>query len=141
MVSIADVGFGLSQTLPVLVALLTALPGQMVYLEQPEIHLHPRAQSALARVLVDAAKRGVRIVAETHSSLLVMSVQSLIAEGYIAPDRVKLHWFRRRDDGITEVASADLDKAGAYGDWPEDFADVTLEVESRYLDAAERSLG
>jgi len=141
MVSIADVGFGLSQTLPVLVALLTALPGQMVYLEQPEIHLHPRAQSALARVLVDAAKRGVRIVAETHSSLLVMAIQSLIAEGQIAPDKVKLHWFQRRDDGITEVASADLDQAGAYGDWPEDFADVTLEVESRYLDAAERSLG
>lgn len=141
MVSIADVGFGLSQTLPVLVALLTALPGQTVYLEQPEIHLHPRAQSVLAKVLVDSAKRGVRVVAETHSSLLVMSIQSLIAEGYVAPDKVKLHWFQRNDDGITAVTSADPDKAGAYGDWPEDFADVTLEVESRYLDAAERHLG
>ena len=52
---------------------------------------------------------------------------------------VKLHWFKRRpDDGMTEVFSTDLDAAGAFdSDWPEDFADVTLRAESRYLDAAE----
>ena len=57
MVNIADVGFGVSQVLPVLVALIVAEPGQLVYLEQPELHLHPRAQVALARVLADAAKQ------------------------------------------------------------------------------------
>ena len=51
MVSIADVGFGVSQVLPVLVALIVAKPGQLVYLEQPELHLHPRAQVALAQEL------------------------------------------------------------------------------------------
>ena len=60
MVSIADVGFGTSQTLPVLVALLVAEPGQLVYIEQPEIHLHPKAQMAMAQILADAANRGVR---------------------------------------------------------------------------------
>ena len=44
MVNIADVGFGVSQVLPVLVALIAAEPGQLVYLEQPELHLHPRAK-------------------------------------------------------------------------------------------------
>ncbi|PKO20774.1 MAG: hypothetical protein CVU38_18350 [Chloroflexi bacterium HGW-Chloroflexi-1] len=141
MVSIADVGFGLSQILPVLVALLAAEPGQLVYLEQPEIHLHPRAQSVLARILADAASRGVRVVAETHSALLVLAVQSLVAEQYLPPEKVKLHWFKRREDGVTEITGADLDEAGAYGDWPEDFAEVALEVESRYLDAAERHRG
>jgi hypothetical protein len=141
MVSIADVGFGVSQSLPVLVALLVAEPGQLVYLEQPEIHLHPRAQVALVQVLADAANRGVRVVAETHSSLLLLGVQSLVAEGKLSPEKVKLHWFKRRDGGITEVASADLDEAGAFGDWPEDFADVDLETESRYLDAAELRRG
>ena len=81
MVSIADVGFGVSQVLPVLVALIVADPGQLVYLEQPELHLHPRAQVALAQVLADAAKRGVRVVVETHSSLLLLAVQTLVAEG------------------------------------------------------------
>lgn len=139
-VSIADVGLGVSQTLPVLVALLVAEPGQLVYLEQPEIHLHPRAQVALAQILVDAANRGVRVVLETHSELLLLAVQSLVAEGKILPNLVKLHWFKRRDDGVTEVSSADLDETGAFGDWPEDLGDVSLHLENRYLDAAEAVL-
>jgi predicted ATPase len=141
MVSIADVGFGVSQTLPILVALLTAEPGQLVYIEQPEIHLHPKAQIAMAQILADAANRGVKVVVETHSSLLLLGIQSLVAEGKLATEIVKLHWFKRRPkDGITEVISADLDEAGAFGDWPEDFADVELREQSRYMDAAELRL-
>ena len=138
MVNITDVGFGVSQVLPVLIALIAAEPGRLVYIEQPELHLHPRAQVALAKVLADAAKRGVRVVAETHSSLLLLGVQTLVAEGKLSPDLVKLHWFTRREDGITEVDSVDLDEAGAYGEWPEDFADVDLTIQSRYLDAVDR---
>lgn len=140
MVNLADVGFGVSQTLPVLVALFVAKPGQLVYLEQPEVHLHPRAQVALAEVLADAANRGVKVVVETHSELLLLAIQSLVAEGKLLPDLVKLHWFRRREEGVTEVSSADLDEAGAFGDWPEDFGDVSLKLENRYLDAAEAHL-
>jgi len=141
LVSIADVGFGISQILPVIVALLTAEPGQLVYIEQPEIHLHPLAQTAMAQILADAANRGVKVVAETHSSLLLLGIQSLVAEGKLSHDKVKLHWFKRRpEDGITEVISADLDEAGAFGDWPEDFADVELKEQSRYMDAAEQRL-
>ncbi len=137
-VNIADVGFGVSQILPVLVAVIVAEPGQLVYLEQPELHLHPRAQIALARVLADAAKRGVRVVAETHSSLLLLAVQTLVAEGDLSPELVKFHWFTRREDGVTEVNSVDLDEAGAYGDWPVDFDDVDLTIQSRYLNAVDR---
>jgi predicted ATPase len=137
-INIADVGFGVSQVLPVLVALLVAEPGQLVYVEQPEVHLHPRAQFAMASVLAHAASRGVKVVAETHSSLLILGVQSLVAEGKLDPQKVKLHWFQRDDKGKTTITSADLDETGAFGDWPEDFAQVDLEAESRYLDAAER---
>ena len=138
MVNIADVGFGVSQVLPVLVAVIAAEPGRLVYLEQPELHLHPRAQVVLALVLADAAKRGVRLVVETHSSLLLLGVQTLVAEGKLSPELVRLHWFTRREDGITEVTSTDLDEAGAYGDWPEDFDDVDLKTQSRYLNAVDR---
>jgi predicted ATPase len=141
LVSIADVGFGISQILPVIVALLTAQPGQLVYIEQPEIHLHPLAQTAMAQILADAANRGVKVVAETHSSLLLLGIQSLVAEGKLSPDKVKLHWFKRRpEDGVTEVSSADLDKAGAFGDWPEDFSSAEMDADTRYIHAAEARL-
>ncbi len=141
LVNIADVGFGVSQSLPVLVALLAAEAGQLVYIEQPEIHLHPRAQTAMAQVLADAANRGIRVVVETHSELLLLGVQTLVAEGKLSPEMVKLHWFELQDDGTTKINSADLDEAGAFGDWPEDFADTELEMQSRYLDAVESRLG
>jgi predicted ATPase len=104
LVSIADVGFGVSQTLPVVVALRAARPGQLVYIEQPEIHLHPRAQVAMARLLVTAANHGVRVVAETHSSLILLAVQTLVAEGKIDPGLVGLNWFlREKMSGATRI--------------------------------------
>ena len=141
LVNIADVGFGVSQVLPVLVALLVARQGQLVYLEQPELHLHPRAQHALATILASAAKRGVKVVVETHSALLLRSLQTLVAKGNLNPGLVKLYWFwRNSEDGMTEIQGADLNENGAFGDWPEDFDDVVLEAEGAYLDAvAERS--
>ena len=138
LVSIADVGFGVSQVLPVLVALLVAEPGQLVYLEQPELHLHPRAQYALAKILAETAKRGVKLVVETHSALLLLNLQTLVAKGDLDPNLVKLHWFSRSDeDGTTSIESADLDENGAFGDWSEDFGDIEWKAEGAYLDAVE----
>ena len=138
LVSIADVGFGVSQVLPVLVALLIAEPAQLVYLEQPELHLHPRAQHGLAKILVETAKRGVKLVVETHSAVLLLRMQTSVAEGNLDPGLVKLHWFSRKsDDGTTSIQSADLDTNGAFGDWPEDFGEVELMAEAAYLNAVE----
>jgi hypothetical protein len=63
-----------------------------------------------------------------------------VAEGELAPDKVKLHWFRRDKDGRTVVQSGDLDEAGRFGDLPEDFDDVALHAQKDYLDAAEERL-
>jgi hypothetical protein len=137
LVNIADVGFGVSQTLPVIVALLAAGPGHLVYLEQPEIHLHPRAQVTFANLLQRAVARGVRVVVETHSALLIRAVQTLVAQQHLPPSDVILHWFTRSPEtGYTTITTGELDQAGAFGDWPEDFDDVHLEAEARYLDAA-----
>jgi predicted ATPase len=122
------------------VALHLAEPGQLVYIEQPEIHLHPRAQIALASVIVDAALQGKRIVIETHSSLLLLGIQTLVAEKKISPELVRLHWFTQQEDGFTQITSTDLDKTGAYGDWPEDFDTIALDSESRYMRAAQARL-
>jgi predicted ATPase len=141
LVNIADVGVGVSQTLPVLVALLAAEPGQIVYIEQPEIHLHPLAQYKLAAVIAEASKRGVLVVIETHSDILIRGVQTLVAKGELDPNIVKLHWFSRSpEDGSTTVTCAELDENGSFGDWPQDFDTTALLTEKAYLDAVEERL-
>ena len=138
LVNIADVGFGVAQILPVLVALLVAEKGQLVYVEQPELHLHPRAQYGLARFMAETARRGVKLVVESHSALFLLQIRTLMAKGEVEQDLVKLHWFTRDPtDGTTSIQSADLDDSGAFGAWPEDFGDVDLMAEGAYLDAVE----
>ena len=135
LVDIADVGFGVSQVLPVIVALAAAAPGQMVYVEQPELHLHPRAQLAVGRLLAEAASRGVCVVAETHSRLILRAVQIELARGeLLKPDDVGLHWFSRdADTGESTVRLATVDERGAFGDWPVDFSDVDAAADDDWL--------
>lgn len=138
LVSVADVGFGVSQTLPVLVSLLAAKPGQLVYIEQPEIHLHPRAQLSLADALVAAANRGVFVIAETHSSLLIRGIQTSIAKGELASDSLSLNWFSRDPStGFQTSTEAAVDEVGRFGEWPVDFDEVARDADWQYLDAVE----
>ncbi len=136
MVGLADVGVGVSNVLPVLVALEVAFEGQIVYVEQPESHLHPRAAHGLAKALVRAANRGVRVIVETHSSLLLLHIQTLVARGELEPESVGLHWFSLDDEGFSKITFDHPDEHGRVGEWPEDFADVELDAHSQYLRAA-----
>lgn len=135
LVSLADVGLGVSQVLPVLVALSAATDNQLVYIEQPELHLHPKAQRALARVITAAVKRGARVVVETHSALLLLALQTAVADETIAASEVKLHWFVRSPGGEAAVDTARIGPDGTFGPWPVDFDDVTLEAQQDLLDA------
>ena len=149
-VNIADAGKGVPTVLPVVVALLVAEPGQLVYIEQPELHLHPEAQVAMAGLLADAAHRGVRVVVETHSSLLLLAIQTLIAEDAgkpnadrrINPEDVILHWFQRdAETGVTKVLSQEkLDETGSLGNWPPDptydFYNVEANLQRRFVRAS-----
>ncbi|MCB9526185.1 MAG: AAA family ATPase [Myxococcales bacterium] len=140
-VSVADVGIGVSQVLPVLVAILAARFEQLVLIEQPELHLHPRAQAALADILAEAAHRyGRRMIVETHSAILLRRLQTLVARDELPADKLALHWFSRDAEGVTRVDTVQLDERGAYGDWPEDFSEVESEVDGAYIDAATAKL-
>ncbi len=137
LVSIADVGFGVSQSLPVLVALIDAKPGQLVYIEQPEIHLHPRAQVGVADLIVEASRRGARVVIETHSEIILTRIQYHVAKGTLPPKDVLVHWFAcDPKTGDTTVTAVEPDAAGAFGDWPVDFAEVGERVDREYIEAA-----
>lgn len=140
LVNISQVGFGVSQALPVVVALLAAENRGLVYIEQPELHLHPKAQLAMATLLAKAAANGARVVIETHSSLLLLQLQTLVADGELGRDLVGLNWFSRNEEGFSEVTSANLDEKGSFGSWPEDFDDVSLGAERAYIAASEKAM-
>lgn len=135
VLNIADVGFGVSQTLPILVALIEAKRGQSVYIEQPELHLHPNAQVELAKVIAKSLNDGINIILETHSSLMLRVFQTMIANKTIKNSDVSFNWFCLDKRGFSKISAAKIDKKGRYGNWPQNFDDVSLETESSYIKA------
>lgn len=119
-----NVGFGLTYVLPVLVACLASRPGDLVLLENPEAHLHPRGQTAMGELLCRAARSGVQVVAESHSDHLLNGVRLSVRRELISPDAVNLHFCRKREDGRgSELLSPLIDGAGRLDQWPEGFFD------------------
>lgn len=120
-VLLTDVGFGVSQVLPVLVLCYYVPEGSTVLLEQPEIHLHPFVQTVLADVLIDATKRRhIQIVVESHSEHLLRRLQRRIAEGQVSHDDTALY-FCRQQDGESTAEALDVDMLGNIKNWPQDF--------------------
>lgn len=119
--SLTDVGFGVSQILPVLVLLYYVPERSTVLLEQPEIHLHPRVQSGLADVMLNVAKvRNVQILVESHSEHLMRRLQRRVAEERVSSDDVKLY-FVSSQGGPAQVSDLQLNEYGEIGNWPEKF--------------------
>lgn len=137
-VLITDVGFGVSQILPVIVLCFYAARGSTVLLEQPEIHLHPSVQAGLADVFLDAAKRrGVQIILESHSEHLLRRLQRRIAEEVINPDDVRLY-FCSMDRGESQADHLRLNLYGYIENWPREFFGDQMEEVAAMAQAATR---
>ena len=125
-VLITDVGFGVSQVLPVLVQAYYAKPNSTILFEQPEIHLHPRVQADLAEVFVDASSRGdVQFLIESHSEHLLRRLQRLVAEEKVPHDHVALYVCDSQA-GRSEIEPLKLDPYGNITNWPKDFFGDTM---------------
>jgi hypothetical protein len=124
--NLMDAGEGMIQVLPVLAALARAKLGHrpLVCVEQPELHLHPKAQRALADRFVEAARHPTppTLLIETHSQHLMLCVQLAIVRQQLAPDRVRIYWVRQGDDGASTLERVELNEAGrdVAGNWPPD---------------------
>ena len=120
-VRLTDVGFGVSQVLPVLILCYYAPEGSILILEQPEAHLHPKVQSDLADVLIDVMKnRNVQIILESHSEHLLLRLMRRIAEEDISADQTALY-FCQINDGTSEIERLNMDEYGNIRNWPQDF--------------------
>lgn len=121
-----NVGFGITYTLPVLVALLSSKPGGLVLLENPEAHLHPRGQSRIGELIARAASADIQVVLETHSDHILNGIRIAARNGVIDPEKVALHFFQRPEDDSSigvEVVTPRLDSDGRLDFRPEGFFD------------------
>ncbi len=115
------VGFGLTYSLPLLVALLSAKPGTVLLLENPEAHLHPRAQTKLARLIALVGKY-VQVIVETHSDHVMNGLRVEVKSGTLTPADIYFHYFLR--DGVTSRRETpEIDSNGRLSSWPDGFFD------------------
>ncbi len=120
-VLITDVGFGVSQLLPVLVLLYYVPKGSIVLLEQPEIHLHPAVQTGLADIIINAAQtRNLQVIVESHSEHLLRRLQLRVAEDEIKTDDIKLY-FCETKAGASVLNNLIVDMFGNIENWPKNF--------------------
>lgn len=120
-VLLTDVGFGVSQVLPVVTLLQYVPEGSTVILEQPEIHLHPLAQANLADVIINAAThRRVQVILESHSEHLLLRLQRRVAEEAISAEMVRLY-FCDSHGGNSEISKLGIDLFGTIQNWPTNF--------------------
>ncbi len=121
--NLADVGYGCSQILPILVAGFNRPPGSTLIVEQPELHLHPRAQAELGTFVCDVKERGLQLLIETHSEHLLLRLQSHVASGRLRPEDVAVYYVYT--DKVERRKKARLIPMGEDGlfkeKWPEGF--------------------
>jgi predicted ATPase len=144
-VKLTDVGFGVSQVLPALVQAFYAPPGSTVWMEQPEIHLHPMAQSNLADAFISAVQsyesgkpRDTQLIVETHSEHFLSRLQRRVAEGVIQPDDIAVYFVSHRSGGA-HAETLQLDLAGEITNWPANFfGDEMGDIAARTLAGIQR---
>lgn len=119
-----NVGFGLTYCLPIVTACLSAPPGALLLLENPEAHLHPRGQAALGTLLAKCAADGVQILVETHSDHVLNGIRLAVKHQTIANTDVSLcHFVRDTDTGDSYIQNPMILPDGELSAWPKGFFD------------------
>jgi len=120
-----NVAFGISYALPIVVAALSLAPGGLLIVENPEAHLHPRAQASLGRLLALAAQGGIQIFVESHSDHVVNALRLAVRQGTLDRNNVQIHFFNRPTESHLDVhtVTPTIDENGRLSQWPPGFFD------------------
>lgn len=120
-------GFGLTQILPIVVAALSADNGDLLLIENPEVHLHPAGQAAMGEFLAEVVSAGVQVMIETHSDHVLNGIRRAVKNRTLPNDDVALYFFRPRREaraaGQPQVQGPTIDGDGNIDDWPSGFFD------------------
>ena len=132
--NLTDVGYGVSQALPILIELFRADAPDIFLLQQPEVHLHPSAQAALGSLFCDIAARGHQIVVETHSDYLIDRIRMDVRDGAtsLKPEDVSILYF---EPGVLDVNihSITIDRLGNVLDTPPSYGEFFMRETSRSI--------
>ena len=126
-----NVGFGLSYAVPIIVSLLKAKSGDLVIIENPEAHLHPRGQRKMGELIARASAGGVQVIIETHSDHILNGIRLSVKQGIIPHGYVRLNYFYQEDVSdmvlgervIHKKCSPVILSDGSLSDWPDGFFD------------------
>lgn len=119
-----NTGFGLSFVLGIIVAGLVAKPGTLLMVENPEAHLHPRAQSMIGEFLARVAAGGTQVFVETHSEHVLNGIRRMVKQTILAPGYVRFHFFARNSsDFEPSVTPITVSPSGDISSWPQGFFD------------------
>lgn len=120
-----NVGFGITQVFPLVVAALSAEKNDLLLIENPEVHLHPSGQVKMGFFLAKVASSGVQVIIETHSDHILSGIRRAVKAELLAPDEVSLHFFNDRSQlsSKQQVESPLINKHGDIDFWPEGFFD------------------
>ena len=120
-------GFGVTQVLPIVVAVLAAKPDDLLLIENPEVHLHPAGQSRMGEFLAAAANAGLQVLIESHSDHVLNGIRRAVRNGILDPGDTALYFFRPRHEaqtsGAAQVESPSIDADGNIDTWPAGFFD------------------
>ncbi len=121
-----NVGFGISYALPVITALLAAREGELLIIENPESHVHPRGQAELGKLIALVAQNNVQIIVETHSDHILNGIRVAVKEKDIAKENVVAFYFNKvvePTEQYSRITDIKIDKNGELSDYPKDMLD------------------
>ncbi|CAK1803615.1 DUF3696 domain-containing protein [Vibrio crassostreae] len=123
-----NVGFGISYILPVIVMCLSASPGDILIIDTPEAHLHPKGQSKIGELLANTAADGVQIIVETHSDHVINGIRKQVIKKKIKPENTNFYYFSLISGAdvfspCTKVVKPTIDINGMFDEWPDGFFD------------------
>lgn len=121
-----NVGFGISYVLPVVVALVSAQPNQLIIIENPESHIHPRGQAELGKLIALVAQNDVQIIIETHSDHILNGIRVAVKENLVDKSKVNVMYFDKvitPNEQFTKVTQIKVDKNGTLSEYPKAFLD------------------
>jgi predicted ATPase len=121
-----NVGFGITYGLPIVTALLASKPGELIIIENPESHIHPRGQAELGKLIAKTAMNDVQIIVETHSDHILNGIRVAVKEGEIDKDKVAIFYYDKvveASEQHSKIIDIQIDKNGELSEYPKNMLD------------------